>query len=103
MNQEKILEIIKRFGKEIDEVFIGETPKIEGEINVLYDCDIYIFRHPGMGNSKQVIVGSPLSIYTATASYLETLIRQGLLDENELRSLVEMSIKGAKGELRDLD
>lgn len=101
MNQEKIMDIINRFSKEIDEVFIGKTPKITGEMDQMYDCDIYIFRHPGMGNSKQIITGNPVSIYTATASYLETLMRQGFLDENMLRELVELSIKGAKGEFED--
>lgn len=101
MNQEKIMDIINRFSKEIDEVFIGKTPKITGEMDELYDCDIYIFRHPGMGNSKQIITGNPVSIYTATASYLETLMRQGFLDENMLRELVELSIKGAKGEFEN--
>lgn len=101
MDQEKIMDIINRFSKEIDEVFIGKTPKITGEMDQMYDCDIYIFRHPGMGNSKQIITGNPVSIYTATASYLETLMIQGFLDENMLRELVELSIKGAKGEFED--
>lgn len=98
MNQEKIMDIINRFSKEIDEVFIGKTPKITGEMDGMYDCDIYIFRHPGMGNSKQVITGNPVSIYTATASYLETLLRQGFLDEKMLQELVNLSIRGARGE-----
>ena len=98
--EEKINEIIGRFRKEIDEVFIGKTPKIEGEINELYDCDIYIFRHPGMGNSKQIITGNRISILTATASYLETLLRQGILDEDELNGLVDMTIKGSKNQLK---
>lgn len=98
MNQEKIMDIINRFSKEIDEVFIGKTPKITGEVDEMYNCDIYIFRHPGMGNSKQVITGNPVSIYTATASYLETLLRQGFLDEKMLQELVNLSIRGARGE-----
>lgn len=101
MNQEKIMDIINRFSKEIDEVFIGKTPKITGEMDELYDCDIYIFRHPGMGNSKQVISGNPIGIYTATASYLETLLKQGLVDEKMLREIVELSIRGAKGEFEN--
>lgn len=98
MNQEKIMDIINRFSKEIDEVFIGKTPKITGDMDEMYNCDIYIFRHPGMGNSKQVITGNPVSIYTATASYLETLLRQGFLDEKMLQELVNLSIRGARGE-----
>lgn len=98
MDQEKIMDIINRFSKEIDEVFIGKTPKITGDMDEMYNCDIYIFRHPGMGNSKQVITGNPVSIYTATASYLETLLRQGFLDEKMLQELVNLSIRGARGE-----
>ena len=40
------------FRKEVNEVFVGITPKLEGIMDEMYDCDIYIFRHPGMGNSK---------------------------------------------------
>ena len=99
--EEKILEALNEFREKIDEVFIGKTPKIEGVMNEIYDCDIYIFRHPGMGNSKQLIAGSPAGIYTGTASYLETLLKQGLFDEEMLRDMVEMVIKASKGELGD--
>lgn len=102
MNNDKILEALNEFREKIDKEFVGETPKMEGEINDLYDCDIYIYRHPGMGNSKQIIVGDPLSIWTATASYLETLIRQNILTEMDLRNIVEMSIKGANGEFENI-
>ena len=88
------------FAKKIDEIYPGKTPKITGEMDEQYNCDIYIYRHPGMGNSKQIITGNPVSIYTATASYLETLIKQGIINEEMLRDLVEMSIKASKGEFK---
>lgn len=100
VNEKEILKALDKFRKDVDEIFIGKTPKITGEMDEAYDCDIYIFRHPGMGNSKQVITGNKLSIYTATGSYLETLLRQGVLDEKTLKDLVKMSIKASKGELR---
>ena len=98
--QLKIGIALDKFRKEIDEIYPGVTPKREGEMNETYDCDIYIFRHPGMGNSKQIITGNPVSIYTATASYLETLMRQGIFEEAMVRDMVEMAIKAAKGELK---
>ena len=98
--QLKIAIALDKFRKEIDEIYPGVTPKIEGEMNDVYDCDIYIFRHPGMGNSKQIITGNPISIYTATASYLETLMRQGIFEEAMVRDMVEMAIKASKGEIK---
>ena len=100
MNNNKIMEALVNFRKEIDEAFIGKTPvPEEDEIDKNYDVDIYIFRHPGMGNSKQVIVGNAKSIYVATASYLETLLRQGLISEQDLKELVKLAIKGANNKL----
>lgn len=100
MNNEDILKELEKFRKKVDKIFIGKTPIITGDIDKEYDVDIYIWRHPGMGNSKQVITGNPLSIYTATASYLETLLRQGIISEKELKDLVNMSIKASKGKLK---
>jgi len=96
----EIMIALNDFRKKIDKIYPGVTPKITGEMDEVYDCDIYIFRHPGMGNSKQIITGNPVSIYTATASYLETLMRQNILNEDQLRDLVNMSIMAAKGELK---
>ena len=98
--QKDIEKALGDFRKKIDKIYPGVTPKITGEMDEVYDCDIYIFRHPGMGNSKQIITGNPVSIYTATASYLETLMRQGILNEKQLKDLVKMSIAAAKGELK---
>ncbi len=100
MTKEKeITEALEKFREKIDEIFVGVTPKLEGEMDKMYDCDIYIFRHPGMGNSKQIITGNRVSIYTATGSYLQTLLEQGILDEKTLKELVKMSIKASKGKL----
>ena len=98
--QLRMMAALDDFRKVIDEIYPGVTPKIEGPMDGEYDCDIYIFRHPGMGNSKQIIAGNMVSIYTATASYLETLLRQGVFNEEMLRDMVEMSIKASKGELK---
>lgn len=103
MNKEiKIMEALNNFRKEVDEIFPSETPKLKGKMNDIYDCDIYIFRHSGMGNSKQVITGNKLSIMTATTSYLEQLLRQGVVTEKELKELVKMSINASKGKYDDI-
>lgn len=98
--EEKIQKILEKFRKEIDKVFVGETPKIIGPMDDIYDCDIFIWRHPGMGNSKQVITGNKISICTATASYLEQLLAQKVIDEKELKDMVNMAIKASKGKLK---
>ena len=98
--QLRMMAALDQFRDIVDEIYPGVTPKIEGPMDDEYDCDIYIFRHPGMGNSKQIITGNPVSIYTATASYLETLLRQGIFEEAMVRDMVEMAIKASKGELK---
>ena len=99
MNEEKILKALGNFRKEIDKIYEPKTPKLPKDMDSIYDCDIYIWRHPGMGNSMQIITGNPISIHTATASYLESLLRQNLLDEEQLLELVKMVIKAANGKL----
>lgn len=91
--EEKITLLLEKFRKEIDKIFIGTTPKLKGEMDRQYICDIYIFRHPGMGNSKQIIVGDEISILTATTSYLEILLEHKILDEKKLKKLVKMLLK----------
>lgn len=90
VDREKLKAAMSEFTSKIDEIFVGKTSKIEGELDGAYDCDIYIFRHPGMGNSKQIITGNKISIMTATSSYLHTLVRQGVIDINELESMVAL-------------
>lgn len=56
----------------------------------LYDVDIHIWRHPGMGNSLQTIAGNKVSIMTATASYLETLVRKNVMSTIELKEMIDL-------------
>ena len=56
----------------------------------IYSVDIHVWRKPGMGNSLQTIAGNKISIMTATASYLETLVKKGVLTYRELDTLFEM-------------
>ena len=98
--EEKLSKELNKFRKEIDKIFMGKTPKLSKGIDEVYDCDIYIYRHPGMGCSKQIISGNKISILTATASYLESLLKQGILSEKEIKEMVKMSINASKGKLK---
>ena len=64
-----------------------EFPK---DKDALYDVDIHIWRHPGMGNSLQTISGNKVSIMTATASYLNTLLLKKVITIKELDDLVKI-------------
>lgn len=89
--EEEIIKLMKNFAKEIDKIFNGKTPKIEGPMNDLYECDIYIYRHKGMGNSKQIIYGNSISVIAATISYLEILLRQGIINKKQLKEMVKLA------------
>lgn len=56
----------------------------------IYEVDIHIWRHKGMGNSLQTIVGNKISIMTATASYLTTLLHKNVMTEQELDDMIDM-------------
>ena len=62
----------------------------------LYVVDIHIWRKPGMGNSIQTIVGNKISIMTATASYLDTLISKKVLTFDELDEMIKFVKQNAR-------
>ena len=62
-------------------------PKDKDEI---YDVDIHIWRHTGIGNSLQTISGNKVSIMTATASYINTLLLKKVITTKELDDLVKI-------------
>ena len=62
----------------------------DSEKDDLYDVDIHIWRKPGMGNSIQTVVGNSPSIFAATASYLETLVRKEVFTFSQLEEMLEM-------------
>ena len=62
-------------------------PKDKDEI---YDVDIHIWRHPGMGNSLQTISGNKVSIMVATASYLNTLISKKVITTEDLNYIIKL-------------
>ena len=60
------------------------------EFDDIYNVDIHIWRKTGMGNSLQTIVGNKISIMTATASYLTTLLHKNVMSEQELDDMIDM-------------
>lgn len=100
--QEEIVKAMNEFSSKIDKIIVGKTKKWEGEADKIYNCDIYMFRHPGMGNSKQIVVAdNNLAVLTITASYLEMLVRQGICDVKGLQKMVDMVKKSLKGEIKN--
>lgn len=70
------------------------------EYDKIYDVDIHIARHPGMNSSLQYINGNKLSVMTITTSYIQTLLDKKVMTEEEVRLMIDMAIKGHKGELK---
>lgn len=66
------------------------------EFDDMYNVDIHIWRKTGMGNSLQTIAGNKISIMTATASYLNTLLLKEVCTEKELDELINMVKEGYK-------
>ena len=66
------------------------------EFDDMYNVDIHIWRKTGMGNSLQTIAGNKISIMTATASYLTTLLLKEVCTEKELDELINSVKEGYK-------
>lgn len=66
------------------------------EFDDLYNVDIHIWRKSGMGNSLQTIAGNKISILTATASYLNTLLLKEVCTEKELDEMISIVKEGYK-------
>ena len=64
--------------------------KFDKDKDEIYDVDIHIWRHKGMGNSLQTISGNKISIMTATASYLNTLLLKKVITTKELDDMTKM-------------
>lgn len=62
----------------------------------MYNVDIHIWRKSGMGNSLQTIAGNKISILTATASYLNTLLLKEVCTEKELDEMIKLVKEGYK-------
>lgn len=84
-------DVLKNFEKEVKGAVSSKRYLWENtEDDEIYNVDIHIWRKPGMGNSIQTVVGNEISIYTATASFLSTLLRKNVLNEDMLDEMVKM-------------
>lgn len=97
MRKTNIDDLIKEFEEK------AKTAKSKYKYNKdedeVYDVDIHIWRHKGMGNSLQTIAGNKISIMTATCSFLTTLCIKNVITLDELKymlKLVEGAIKNER-------
>ena len=74
--------------------------KYDKDADEIYDVDIHIWRHKGMGNSLQTIVGNKVSIMTATCSFLTTLCTKDIATIDELKDMIKLVERGIKYEKR---
>ena len=66
-----------------------------------YEVDIHIWRTKGMPNSKAIIqTNNTVSVITATTSYIENLLRLGIVNENILQDMISLAKKSINGELK---
>ena len=94
-------DLLKDFEKEAEQAVSSNRPLWEGgRVDDIYNVDIHIWRKPGMGNSLQTIAGNKISIMTATASYLETLIRKDIITEEELDYIIKQVKEIVKNDRR---
>lgn len=62
-----------------------------------YEVDIHIWRNKGMPNSKAMIkTANKVSVFTATTSYLENLLRLNIINEDLLDDMCKLAKEGAK-------
>ena len=67
-----------------------------------YEVDIHIWRTKGMPNSKAIIqTNNTVSVITATTSYIENLLRLGIVNEEILQDMISLAKKSISGELEN--
>ena len=67
-----------------------------------YEVDIHIWRTKGMPNSKAIIkTKNTLSVITATTSYIENLLRLGIVNEDILQTMISLAKKSISEELEN--
>ena len=65
-----------------------------------YEVYIHIWRTKGMPNSKAIIkTKNNLSVITATTSYIENLLRLGIVNEDILQNMISLAKKSISDEL----
>lgn len=94
-------DLLKDFEKQAERAVSSNRPLWEGsEADEIFNVDIHVWRKPGMGNTLQTIAGNKISIMTATASYLETLIRKNIITEEELDYITKQVKENVKNDKR---
>lgn len=97
MTKQNLDDVLKEFEEKANNA-VSSNRKLwkDTTTDELYAVDIHIWRKPGMGNSLQTIAGNKISIMTATASYLNTLLSKEVCTEKELDELINMVKEGYK-------
>ena len=91
MQKQNLDDLLKEFEEKANNA-VSSNRKLwkDTTTDELYAVDIHIWRKPGMGNSLQTIAGNKISIMTATASYLTTLLHKNVMNEQELDDMIDM-------------
>ena len=91
MTKQNLDDVLKEFEEKANNA-VSSNRKLwkDTTADELYAVDIHIWRKPGMGNSLQTIAGNKISIMTATASYLTTLLHKNVMSEQELDDIIDM-------------
>ena len=97
MTKQNLDDILKEFEEKANNA-VSSNRKLWKDTNAdnAYNVDIHIWRKTGMGNSIQTIVGNKISIMTATASYLDTLISKKVLTFDELDEMIKFVKQNAR-------
>ena len=92
MMTEKLDDVLKDFEERAKNAQSSYRDLYANDKNIdeTYNVDIHIWRKPGMGNSLQTIAGNKISIMTATASYLNTLLLKKVITTKELDDLIKI-------------
>lgn len=94
MEEVKLDDLLKEFEERAEHAVSSNRKYWEGtDADDIYNVDIHIWRKKGMGNSLQTIKGNPISIATATASYLQNLVDKGVFTTNELKEIFDMVLE----------
>ena len=92
MSKTNIDDLIKEFEEKAKTA--KSKYKYDKDTDEVYDVDIHIWRHKGMGNSLQTISGNKISIMTATCSFLTTLCIKNVITLDELKYMLKL-VEGA--------
>ena len=99
MKKQNLDDVLKEFEEKANNA-VSSNKKLwkDTAADSAYNVDIHIWRKSGMGNSIQTIVGNKISIMTATASYLNTLISKKVLTFDELDEMIKFVKRNIKKE-----